>query len=267
MMIALIGTLIYSPYSVDQPHKTTIKVMNYNIHQYYQEDPNPMINKSGNYVFQNLLNVIEAENPDIVVLEESEGNRITGGNVNGVPWLASRLNMFFYYGPDTSDQIYGVSLLSKWPISSEETFMLPSTESIERVAIRCVIDHPDGEFYVVGTHFQTGKYKIDRENQAKKIVEIVGDSPTLILGDFNTRPYPSDNAYMILNNTFNDAWVWGGNDVNDTAGYTDSPLDLHSRIDYIWFTKNDWTIIDVGVTGNYKSSDHMAVFAEFTPDF
>ncbi len=242
-----------------------IRVLTYNIHQYFIEEIGEVSDTEGRYIFRELLDTIEKVNPDIIGLQESEGARITTGNINGIMWLAHELDMYFYYGPSTSDQIYGVSVLSKWPILSEQTEFLPAEESIERVAVKVKIDTPYGVFSVLSAHFQTNSYKLDRTNQAQALIDLVGGDRAIILGDFNTRVNDSDPAFNLLNTTYNSAWLYAGNQYTSPDGYTIDAYDPRAKIDYIFLSKGDWSVDKAFTIGNRYASDHLGLYAEINP--
>jgi len=73
-----------------------IKIMSFNIHQFFIQDPSAISEKQGDYIFSNLLSYIKNENPDIIGLQESEGARFSSGHIQGVAWLAEHLNMYYY---------------------------------------------------------------------------------------------------------------------------------------------------------------------------
>jgi endonuclease/exonuclease/phosphatase family metal-dependent hydrolase len=255
--------------SLAPPENTStdpIRVMTYNIHQWYVQDPNEVSEKTGEAIFAELLSVIEDANPDILGLQESEGNRISSSNQNGVAWLAAKLDMYYYYGPDTSDQIYGVSILSKWPIIQQETVSLPIEESIDRVAIIVTIDSPHGEIKVLNTHFQTSGYPIDQELQANKVIELVSDDDYLVMGDFNAASTRNNEAYHILNGSLTDAWIAAGNHANSSLGFTSSASNPRNRVDHIFFTPGAFTVLpgSMQVYGSDSASDHLAMLGVFT---
>ena len=92
----------------------TITVMTYNIHQGYGMD--------GLLDPWEILNSIREVNPDILVLQESETNRLTSMNVDILNWLAYKLEMYVYSGPSTGEQIYGLALLSKYEINESSLY-------------------------------------------------------------------------------------------------------------------------------------------------
>lgn len=260
--IAMLGSLTPPENTGTDP----IRVMTYNIHQWYVADNVDTNQKTGEAIFEELLDIIQDADPDILGLQESEGNRISSGNQNGVAWLASKLGMYYYYGPATSDQIYGVSLLSKWPIIRQETISLPIEESIDRVAITVTLDTPHGEINVLVTHLQTSGYQIDQVNQANEILQIVDGEEYLLLGDFNAAPTRNNEAYHILNGSLTDAWIAAGNPTNSSVGFTSGATNPKNRIDHIFFTPGAFTVHpgSMRVYGNNLASDHLAMLGVFT---
>ncbi len=260
--LAMIGSLT----PPEDTSTDAIRVMTYNIHQGYVQDPSEVGDKTGDVIFAELLSVIEEANPDILGLQESEGGRISSSNQNIVSWLATKLDMYYYYGPATSDQIYGVSILSKWPIIKQETVFLPIEESIDRAAIIVTIDSPFGEINVLNTHFQTSGYPIDQKLQADKVVELVSGDDYLVMGDFNSASTRNDEAYHILNGSLTDAWIAAGNPANSSVGFTSSASNPKNRIDHIFFTPGAFTVLtgSMQVYGSDQASDHLAMLGVFT---
>ena len=256
--ISMLGIITNDLLKVTQsPDTSKLRIMTFNIHQYFS------IGQTGLYNLEQVRDVIMESGADVIGLQESEGARITSSNMNGVQWLAHQTGMTYFYGPPTSSQIYGVSLLSRFPILSAYVVNLPADQSIERVAIVVEIDTGviAGELPIVVTHFQTNKYAIDRFNQAEKIVSITEDFPTsVILGDFNTRPDKTDQTFELLNSTFSDAWVLSGNASDSGTSYSSSGIAVN-RIDYIWL-KGNWTVVNCAIFGSPRVSDHRAVYAE-----
>ena len=268
LIIITLGFNITTLFVTENLGNDSIKVMTYNVHQFYVQNQDTASRMTGEYTFNKLLDLIKSENPDIIALQESEGSRLSSGNQNGVFWLASKLRMHYYYGPSTAEQIYGVSFLSKWPIKTSEWVQMPNEESIERVIINAVIDSPFGEISVYNTHFQTSSYKLDQRNQANFLLDYVVNDRAIIFGDFNTASTTNGEAYHLLNSTFTYAWIEDGNHPNATNGFTSPAADPRNKIDFIWLTPNDWMVItgSVRVIGDETMSDHKAVVAELTPN-
>ncbi len=239
------------------PDSDKLKIMTFNIHQYFS------IGQTGLYNLEQVRDVILASGADVVGLQESEGARISSSNMNGLQWLAHQTGMGYYYGPPTSAQIYGVSLLSKFPILDAQYKNLPAEQSIERVAIVVEIDTGTltGRLPIVVTHLQTNKYSEDRLAQSQSIVSITqGFSRAVVLGDFNTHQNNTDPAFALLNATFSDTWLLAGNAPNGGTSYSSSGI-ATNRIDYIWL-KGSWTVLNCLTFGSPRTSDHRAVYAE-----
>ena len=240
------------------PDSSRLKIMTFNIHQYFS------IGQTGLYNLEQVRDVILESGADVVGLEESEGARISSSNVNGVQWLAHKTGMkYYYYGPPTSAQVYGVSLLSRFPILNAHYVNLPVEQSIERVAIVVEIDTGElaGKLPIIVTHFQTPKYTVDRYNQAVKIIDITHNFPyAIILGDFNTHPDITDQTFELLNSSFSDAWILAGDTSNGGTSYSSSGSAVR-RIDYIWL-KGPWMVLNCMNFGSPRASDHRAVYAE-----
>lgn len=258
IIISMFGVITNDLLKVQKsPDTSKLRIMTFNIHQYFS------IGQTGLYNLEQVRDVILESGADVVGLQESEGARITSSNMNGVQWLAHQTGMKYYYGPPTSAQIYGVSLLSRFPILSTYYENLPAEQSIERVAIIVEIDTGEiaGKLPIIVTHFQTNNYSIDRFNQAKQIIDISEDfTNAIILGDFNTRPEMTDQTFELLNSTFSDAWMLAGNPSDSGTDYSSSGIAVN-RIDYIW-VKGNWTALNYTIFGSPRVSDHRAVYAE-----
>ncbi len=252
--------LLFQPL-VEEPEGDTLTVMSFNLHQYYIQDPSNLLEKTGLHTFSKVRDIIKSVDADIIGLQESEGNRLSSGNQNGVHWLAEQLDMYYYYGPPTSAQIYGNAILSKWPIIAQEWKQLPTPEGIERAIIRVVIDSPFGEILVFNTHFEIDRFKEAQRQQANFVIDYIGEQKAILLGDFNTRADLNDEAFHILNNTFTYGLIEAGFHANSTVAPTAPANNPTHKIDYIWLTKGDWNVVPYSyrAVGDPKASDHRAV--------
>jgi len=243
---------------------TSIRVMTYNIHQYYVQDPSELVQKTGHYIFEKLLEVIKSSKADIIGLQENEGERLSSGNQNGVVWLATQLGMYYYYGPPTSAQIYGEAILSRWPIVHQEWKAYPTPEGIERGIAYAVIDSPLGELNVYSTHFEIDRFPIAQREQAEFAVNYIGDKKAIVLGDFNTRSDENNEAYHILYDAFTYGLVEAGNHENSSIGFTAPASNPSHKVDYIWLTRGDWNVVlgSYTVYGTPEASDHLAALIE-----
>ncbi len=252
----------------------SIKVMTYNIHLAYD------FGTQGQYNLVELKELIEDNDPDIIGLQESEGNRAVSSNQNAIMWLAHQLEMYYYYGPPTSDGVWGVSLLSRWKIESPKVENLPSKDSLQRVAVLAEIrvPAPFGPIDIVVTHLDFQKKEVQLA-QIEKIIDLTSAMDrAIIMGDFNTViaqdedgvALAEDLAFQLLNNSFDDAWYLSGGAFDEmTSYYFDETDDYdvdNSRIDYIWLKGNNLfpVLNSHKVLGTKSISDHRAIFVEIT---
>lgn len=131
-----------------------------------------------------------------------------------------------------------------------------------------------GNFFVFNTHFdhigETARQK-SSELILKKVKEIAGDNPVIVMGDFNSRP--ESKSYQILTDKSNPLSLYDsqyksknghyGSDVSFNGFGT--TYETGNTIDFI-FIKNSVEVLQHGIIGekfygNYPS-DHMPVLAE-----
>lgn len=233
-----------------------IRVLTYNVHRYFSGGD------AGEYNLEPLLALLREADAHVIGLQETEGTRITSGNVNGVRWLARRLGYHYAYGAPTRAGGYGVSLLSVWPIENRRVVRLPTHDSPPRWVLFADLRTPFGELPVAVTHFQLGNPGDKRAESTELLIDELGDvNRAVVMGDFN---FTSDEPmYETMTSTFTDAWTAAGHGRDE--GPTYSASDPRRRIDYIWF-QGDWTVHESERLGSPRVSDHLAVFAAATPD-
>ncbi|MHA2504413.1 MAG: endonuclease/exonuclease/phosphatase family protein [Candidatus Kariarchaeaceae archaeon] len=244
-----------------------ITVMTYNIHQWFVADSGEATDKTGAYIFRELLSVIEDANPDIIGLQESEGARFSSGNVQGVAWLAEQLGMYYYYGGPTQEQLYGNAILSFWPIVETAYEIYPRPEGIERAMVQVSIDSPYGLLRMFNTHIEISRFDMAQKASILRLIDAVGDEPAIITGDFNVAASRNQEGYFLMNDTFTYAMLEAGIPVNDSRGFTAPAGDPRAKIDYIWLSKGDWQVFpdSFKVVGNPDASDHLAVVVDILP--
>jgi endonuclease/exonuclease/phosphatase family metal-dependent hydrolase len=133
---------------------------------------------------------IEAENPDIVILQEvSRGWPITSG-VDEATWLSQRLDMPVYFGPASVDGMWGNAILTKAPVSAVTARKFESSENLSRSVIEVRIDTTSGPLVVFGTHLDnpTDAAEIRLEETEQLIGFMDGDHPAVLGGDLNSDP-------------------------------------------------------------------------------
>lgn len=252
-VLVLVGAVAgVSAYTVTplSSQKDTLTVMTYNIHQGYNMD--------GRINPWQILQPIQKISPDILVLQESDMNRISGTNVDIVQWLSCQLEMYCYFGPSTRDQIYGVCILSRFPLSNTITYFMPSIED-QRVLVRADIQWGTNPLSIYAVHM--GLSEEDRTAQIAFILNILdqNSNPVLLIGDTNS--VPDSPQIMKMTCGLKDAWVAAGNLPLDPAGNSFDSLELYERIDYILISPQ-LTATSCNVIRGVYGSDHVPVWAE-----
>lgn len=263
-VIFLIGTasgLILSLSPAPEASATeTITVMTYNIYQGYTPD--------GQVNLEYIRDTIRGSDADLVGLQESDMGRVSSMCIDSILWLSTQLGMYSYFGPPTSEQIIGVALLSKYPITSM-TYHLLSYEELPRVMLETVvrIGTLDVNVFVIhlGLTFEDRTTQID---EAMTFVNAV-TGPKILMGDFNTLPTgepepgtegPNDTIYQDISVHLNDTWTAAGNPLNPSNGFTWPSTGPFERIDYIWVSP-DISVLSCVVISSATGSDHLPVVA------
>lgn len=214
------GAALYQSHPA--PADTDLVVMIYNIQQGF--------NTEGKINPWQLLEPIQQVNPDVLGLQESDTDRVSSTNVDGVQWLAHKLNMYTYFGPETRQQTFGVAVLSKFPLYNTETYYLTSVGE-QTVLVRADIQWKGEPLSVYITHL--GETDKDRTTQTAEILEILSKNTNrkILMGDFNS--LPDSEQIKAFTTVVDDAWTSAGHSPIDPLGNTYSALEPEKRIDYM----------------------------------
>ena len=101
------------------------------------------------------LKTLESLKADIIALQEVDDQARRSGGVDQASWLAEQLNMHAAYGSfmDFQGGRYGLAMLSRQPIESQETWRLPDGNE-PRVALAARILTDSGEtITAISVHF------------------------------------------------------------------------------------------------------------------
>ena len=241
-IVTILGVYWRAPNPV-QPlgDQDELKILTYNIQQGYSED--------GLKNFNGQLELIREVDADIIGLQESDTNRIAGGNADIVRYFADRLNMYSYYGPKVVPGTFGIALLSKYPIENPRTYYMYS-ELEQTAAIFAEIKVGDKVFNVFVTHLGNGGPLIQQEHF---LAEIIGKGDVIAMGDFNFNP--GTDQYELTTQMLDDAWLlrWP-EDVDDEG------VHLDKRIDHIFVSPGTQVLDSRYILS--PASDHPAMVVE-----
>jgi endonuclease/exonuclease/phosphatase family metal-dependent hydrolase len=161
-----------------------MRLLSYNIHK-------GIGGRDRLYRFQRIIEVIEAENPDIICLQEVARNSRRSYYHDQPSLLADyfkfdahlyQLNVHLKAGG------YGNMLLSRWPFRTQHQIPLRLNHKKPRGAQIVTVDTPEGALHLVNWHL--GLAERERDWQANhllehKLFQESCDLPTIIAGDAN----------------------------------------------------------------------------------
>jgi endonuclease/exonuclease/phosphatase family metal-dependent hydrolase len=119
-------------------------------------------------------------------------------------------------GQENQESLFGLAILSRWPLRDVRTLELPSPEQyqfdVERmigrhVALLATVERPGAPFVVVSAHLEVHRTRADRAAQMRVILQhLAGERrPILFAGDFNTHTFdrgrfwdPLFGAWLLL---------------------------------------------------------------------
>lgn len=253
VLFTLIIAVSCSSKRVGTESKTSaLRVMSYNIHHC-----NPP-SREGLIDINAIAKVIRLQRPDLVALQEVDVNTKRSGHVNQAALLASQLKMKVYFAKaiahDGGD--YGVAILSRYPLTETQTFMLPKNndkKAEQRVLAMATITLPDGrKIKFASTHLDAQKTAANRLMQIAEINRLTAKEglPVIVAGDLNAEP--ASEVVNIFDEHFTRTC--------STCPFTIPVINPRKTIDYIAYRKgNPFKIISHEVIAERYASDHLPV--------
>lgn len=142
------------------------------------------------YSLARIIDCIEAENPDLVCLQEVD-RLVRRSRFDDQPRLLSgyfRCHSVFQANVHVGDGAYGNLVLSRWPVQSRHRVTLRLGSRKSRGAQLVLVDTPEGPLHLVNTHLGLAEH--ERHWQMTRLLghmlfRAADRLPTLIVGDFN----------------------------------------------------------------------------------
>lgn len=238
----------------------TLRVMSYNIHH-----ANPP-SQPDSIDVEAIIQTIRDQSPDLVALQEIDENTRRSGEGNQAEMIAKKLEMNFLFGRaiDFDGGSYGVSILSKYPLSEETIHKLPTssgTNGEPRVFALGKIKLPNGKFLRFGcTHMDAQKKNTNRILQIKEIAKFSSQTklPMIIAGDFNAPP--GSEVINLLDENFKRTC----NNCEPTI-----PVNNPSKsIDFIAYrSKQNFSVENHKVINETYASDHLPIVTTLKINF
>jgi endonuclease/exonuclease/phosphatase family metal-dependent hydrolase len=155
----------------------------------------------GRFAVAEMAEVLRAQRPDVVVLNEVDrGWLITGGH-DVLALLASELELPYAFAP-AADDIWGNALLSRHPLSEFRVERLPATgAAMPRSSFSAVLDLPQGQqLAVIGTQLTMAERLPGlRQRQARTVAARAASMrerglPVVLAGGLNAEPDAAEVA-------------------------------------------------------------------------
>ena len=161
-----------------------MRVFSYNIHK-------GIGGHDRRYRLERILQVIEAENPDLICLQEVDRN-VRRSSFDDQPRLMierfSAVGHLYQLNVHAQSGGYGNLLLSRWPITTHHHVSLRLGDKKPRGAQIAAIESPEGPLLLVNWHLGLGERERHWQLEHFLAHHLFLESahlPTLIIGDFN----------------------------------------------------------------------------------
>jgi endonuclease/exonuclease/phosphatase family metal-dependent hydrolase len=236
------------------PKKTVeIKVLSFSIHhgKNYWAESN----------LRDVLKVIDQEKLDLIALQEVD-SVLSGDRVSfQLRQLAVQTGYHYIYGASgrVEDGVYGVGILSKWPLENTQKLPLPHSAGMDaRVMVCGLISPAKGRYLRLCNARLEYASQFDRSLQSAFIHQVLSPSvqPVLLAMDMGSRP--GEQPYSFFEN----GWV----DAAQGSSFSTLPQGKpDERIDYLLALKNTSVRIkDYKVVREYATtSNHFPILATF----
>lgn len=230
-----------------------MKMMSYNIHHGVGLDDELNLNR--------IAAVIKNAGATIIGLQEVD--RFYGERSNfqdQAKELATLLDYHYGYGanveepsqhPEFTTSQYGIAVLSKYPIISNEHLLLHSFGEEQRGVLKTAININEQTVHIYNTHLGLDSHS--RQSQVNELIEMMNDDtqPHILLGDFNTGPDSQAITDLLQRTDLIDAFQ------HVQAAHSFPSDHPDQRIDYIFtsssFTNKDQTVL------HSQASDHLPI--------
>jgi endonuclease/exonuclease/phosphatase family metal-dependent hydrolase len=145
-----------------------------------------------------IAEVIAQLSVDIVALQELDLSRRRSAGVNQTEIIAEQLGWHSHFHPAMrwGDEHYGQAILSRYPLTLRRAARLPGTAPFfcreNRAAIGMDVETNLGTVHIINTHLGLGWRERLLQAQLFTSAEwhavIAGNTPLILLGDFNSLP-------------------------------------------------------------------------------
>ncbi|MFM8704297.1 MAG: endonuclease/exonuclease/phosphatase family protein, partial [Planctomycetia bacterium] len=166
-----------------RPAAGDMRLLSWNIHK-------GIGGRDRRYALSRIIDCIEAENPDLICLQEVD-RHVRRSRFDDQPRLLARFfraHSVFQANVAVGKGAYGNLVLSRWPVESRHRVLLRQGTRKPRGAQLLLIDSPEGPLHLVHTHL--GLAERERHWQMDRLLghmlfRSADHLPTLVVGDMN----------------------------------------------------------------------------------
>lgn len=225
--------------------------------------------------------------PDLICFQEIDYNSKRSYHINlhdtlaGMfyPWSVKAVNWdnnyvpFPYWPPSVhfGRVLSGQSILSRFVLDSPKREVLEKVVSnpfyynafyLDRLLVSTTVKHPVRNFLLMNLHTEAFDTLARNEQLAfiyQQFKEESSTQPVIIAGDFNATPESGEPGIQLF---LNDSTIGCAAFHPGSNYFTFSSATPEERIDYIFFTKKDFTEVNGRVMSGFgEISDHLPVMA------
>ncbi|MCI0634754.1 MAG: endonuclease/exonuclease/phosphatase family protein [Actinobacteria bacterium] len=232
----------------------TVRILVYNIHG--------GVNVDGQVDPEATALAIEAQRPDVVVLNEVGRGWPIFGTLDAAEWLARRLGMPYLFEP-AADLQFGNAILSRLPVVASSGGELPfGAGPQQRSYLSVTFDVEGRELVVIGTHLQESAS--DPQTRTRQVEFLIdawdGVAPAIVAGDMNMQPGEQDMRLFLDAGLVSVQDAIG--DPCEPTAYEPKPEKPCDRPDWVFATP-DLGLADF-VIERTPASDHLPIAVTVT---
>ena len=248
LLLLPIATLLRATEPAPPNGNGPLRLMTYNIHNGFD--------KNGDLNLEMVAQTIEASGADVIALQEVSRGWIVNGSLDGLEWLAARLDMAYHF-VGNADPLTGLAILSRVPITDHGSDSLPPDDLLFHRTYLWADLNVAGDTYRL-VNFHAHHLQDDHEIRELQVAAVLAATPDeaqlIFVGDFNAEP-GSPAIDLLQTEGLVAAQSFSGAEPLATFPHPEGDR----RLDYIWLAP-ELMADDVEISGG-QTSDHLALTA------
>lgn len=238
----------------DPAQRDEVVLLSWNLH--YGVDP------AGAVDLEAIARTIEAEDPDVVALQEVNRGWVQGGGADMATWLAQRLRMRVTFAP-AADRQFGNAVLTRGDLSDAVALELPYGAGPQgRSAASADVTLPAGTLRVTSVHLQhRDENTPTRLDQLRTLLAAEQHRAAVVAGDLNAQPGRPE-----IDLVTGAGFLSAVDEVGDPAALTIPSTGPEERIDWVfWRADGPVAATEARVLTQARASDHLPIVVRLVP--